>query len=160
MNMPARKIDWDTDNGPAENAKKQLPELAKDYFAEVRTVLAGNPAPADLHQLRLASKRFRYSLELFRPCYAAGLKERIEKLKELQDLLGDCNDAVVTAAAVNKLFRSRTAERERVRKELEKLAEKKAAAFRAKWKKEFDAPGAESWWTGYLARSARPPVKD
>jgi CHAD domain-containing protein len=157
--MAGNKIQWDPENGPAENAKQQLPKLAKDYFAEVRTVLAANPAPADLHQLRLASKRFRYTLELFRPCYAAGLKERIEKLKELQDILGDCNDAVVTAAAVNKLFRRRTAERERVRKELEKLAEKKAAAFRAKWKKEFDTPDAENWWTGYLARSARPPVK-
>ena len=153
----AKKIDWDADNGPAENAKQQLPKLAKEYFAEVRTVLANNPGPADLHQLRLASKRFRYTLELFRPCYAAGLLERIEKLKELQDLLGDCNDAVVTAASVNKLIRSRTAERERVRNLLEKRAEEKAAAFRTKWTKTFDKPGAENWWTGYLARNARPP---
>ena len=49
------------------------------------------------------------------------------------------------------------AERERVRKLLEKRAEEKAAAFRTKWTKTFDKPGAENWWTGYLARNARPP---
>ena len=93
------KFKWDEATGPAENAAKQLPKLAESYFAEVRKVLAEDPKPADLHQLRLASKHFRYSLELFRPCYAEGLEERIESLKSVQDLLGECNDAVVTAFA-------------------------------------------------------------
>src|SRR5262245_10287167 len=154
----AKKIVWDEKTGPAENAKAQLPELAKAYFAEVRTVLAGNPVPADLHQLRLASKRFRYTLELFRPCYAAGLKQRIEKLKELQTLLGDCNDAVVAAGATGRIFKPREG-RDRFKKILEKQAEEKAAAFRRHWTRSFDKPGAEEWWTGYLSRNARPPAK-
>jgi CHAD domain-containing protein len=155
----AKKIKWDEATGPAENARKHLPKMAEEYFVEVRKVLAEDPAPAELHRLRLASKRFRYSLELFQPCYAAGLEERIEQLKAVQDLLGDCNDAVASASRLDTVLRSEPAERERVRKYLEDLAEEKAAEFRKQWVETFDAPGKLNWWTGYLARNARPPVK-
>ena len=154
-----KKIKWDPDTGPAENARKQLPKIAEDYFAEVRQVLAGNPAPEEMHPLRLASKRFRYTLELFHPCYAAGLEERIEQLKSVQDLLGDCNDAVTSASRLEKALRSEPAERDRLRKYLDTMAHQKAAEFRKQWVESFDAPGKEKWWTGYLARNARPPVK-
>jgi|SRR5882724_9261703 len=154
-----KKIKWDPDTGPAENARKQLPKVAKAYFAEVRKVLAEDPAPEEMHPLRLASKRFRYALELFRPCYAAGLEERIDQLRGVQDLLGDCNDAVTSVARLEKALRSEPAERQRVRKHLDAMARKKAAEFRKQWVESFDAPGKETWWTGYLARNARPPVK-
>jgi CHAD domain-containing protein len=158
--MPkAKKIKWDAETGPAENAKKQLPKLAEDYFAEVRRSLAEDPGPADLHPVRLASKRFRYALELFRPCYAGGLEERIEQLKSVQDLLGDCNDAVTSAKYIEEALKARPAERDRLRKYLEHRAAEKAAEFRKQWTECFDAPGKEAWWTGYLARNARPPVK-
>ena len=39
------------------------------------------------------------------------------------------------------------------------MALQKAAEFRKQWVESFDAPGKEKWWTGYLARNARPPVK-
>jgi hypothetical protein len=35
----------------------------------------------------------------------------------------------------------------------------RAAEFRKQWVESFDAPGQEEWWTGYLARNARPPDK-
>src|SRR5215475_8284728 len=155
----ANAIKWDAETGPSENAKKQLPNLAQEYFAEVRKVLAEDPEPAELHPLRLASKHFRYTLELFRPCYAAGLEERIEQLKSVQDLLGDCNDAVASARYVGDALKTRPAERARVLKHLERRAAEKAAEFRKQWAECFDAPGKEQWWTGYLARNARPPVK-
>src|SRR3954452_3704329 len=142
-----KKIKWDPDTGPAENAGKRLPKIAEDYFAEVRKVLAENPAPEEMHPLRLASKRFRYTLELFRNCYAAGLEERIDRLKSVQDLLGDCNDAVVSALRLEKAVRSEPAERERVRKNLDAIAQQKADEFRKQWVKSFDAPGQEKWWT-------------
>jgi CHAD domain-containing protein len=155
-----QKITWREQTGPAENARLRLPKLAKNYFLEVRKVMAEDPTPADLHPLRLASKHFRYALELFRPCYAAGLEERIEALKQVQDLLGDCNDAVASQALLDKVLRPRHAERTRVRKFLEARAAEKAEAFRKHWIEEFDADGREEWWTGYLMRSARPPSKE
>jgi CHAD domain-containing protein len=154
----ASRIKWNADDGAAENARKRLPKLAAAYFAEVRKVLAQNPEPAELHRLRLASKHFRYTLELFRPCYAAGLEQRLGVLKQVQDLLGDCNDAVAAEPMIGKLLRHRPERAETMRR-MQSLAEEKAAGFRKYWSEEFDAAGKEEWWTGYLARGARPPVK-
>jgi CHAD domain-containing protein len=155
----AQKITWHEGTGPAENARLRLPKLAQNYFIEVRKVLAEDPTPPELHRLRLASKHFRYTLELFKPCYAAGLQERIEALKQVQDLLGDCNDAVASLLVLEKALRPRRAERARVRKFLQARAAERAEAFRKHWTEEFDAEGREEWWTGYLKRSARPPAK-
>jgi len=157
--MANGRIKWREDTGPAENARLRLPKLAKEYFAEVRDVLAANPAPPELHRVRLASKQFRYTLELFRPCYAAGLEQRIQALKQLQDLLGECNDAVASISRVDAVLRRNRVERGRIRKFLEALAAEKAQAFRKHWVEVFDASGCENWWVRYLTRSARRPVK-
>jgi CHAD domain-containing protein len=48
----------------------------------------------NLHQLRIASKKLRYSVELFANCFDARLKsEFYPRMKELQDYLGEINDA-------------------------------------------------------------------
>jgi CHAD domain-containing protein len=154
----ANHIKWNPDDGAAENARKRLPKLARAYFAEVRKVLSENPKPAELHRLRLASKHFRYTLELFRPCYAAGLEQRLALLKQVQDVLGECNDAVSAQPVIGRLLRGSPEKPETLRK-MQSLAEAKAKTFRDYWTKEFDAPGKEEWWAGYLARGARPPAK-
>ncbi len=48
------------------------------------------------HQLRIASKRLRYTLEFFEPVLAPEAKTLIEQIKRLQDHLGNLQDAVVT----------------------------------------------------------------
>lgn len=157
--MAKDKLKWRDTTGPAENARLRLPKLAKEYFEEVRGALAENPAPAELHPLRLASKHFRYTLEIFRPCYASGLEERIQALKQVQDLLGECNDAVASLPRVEKVLRKNRAEQTRMKQFLEQLAAEKAEAFRKHWVEVFDAEGSEDWWVGYLSRGARPPAK-
>jgi CHAD domain-containing protein len=155
----SNSIKWSDTDGVVGNARTVLPKLATEYFAEVRRVLAANPTPPELHQLRLASKHFRYTLELFRPCYAAGLEERIKALKRVQDILGVCNDAVASGAHIDKVLRTNPAEKARMRRHLHDLAAQKAAEFREHWTKEFDAEGREVWWTRYLARNARAAAK-
>src|SRR3954447_7159831 len=125
--MAKGKIKWNEDDGIAENARKRLPKIAADYFAEVRAALAENPTAPEMHRLRLASKHFRYTLELFKHCYAAGVEERIDRLKAVQDMLGDCNDAVASAPRVEKALKDQPAERAHMRKYLEVLAEQKTA---------------------------------
>lgn len=149
-----KKIKWH-EGSAAENARAELPKLAHAYFAEVRKKLAANPEPAELHALRLASKRLRYTLELFRPCYAEGLEQRIKALKKVQDLLGDCNDAVASRPRIDAALGTDREQKARMREWLTALAERKAAAFRKHWIEEFDAPGRERWWTSYLERYAR-----
>ena len=144
---------WDERKGAAANARRELPGLVSDYFSQVRESLAEDPAPRELHRLRLDSKRLRYTLELFRTCYPAGLEERLDELKKLQDWLGEINDAV----ASGRLLRGALKRQPKLRKFLEDRAAAQAAEFVRYWKETFDAPGQEVWWTGFLARSARTP---
>jgi len=58
--------------------------------------LGPNPATPDLHRLRIAAKRFRYLLELFRSLYPEGpVGDVLRDLRRLQDLLGGVQDTVV-----------------------------------------------------------------
>jgi CHAD domain-containing protein len=140
------QIDWAPRTLPAVNARRQLPRLATGYFAEARDLLQEVTHPAGLHRLRLISKRLRYTLELFRPFYPPALEERVAALKRVQDLLGDINDAVVSARLIENMPGS-----VRMRRYLEHLAARKAEAFQAEWRHHFDAPGCESWWIDFLA---------
>ena len=149
----AYQLKWDMRTGAAANARRQLPPLVSAYFAQVREFLAEDPAPGELHELRLASKRLRYTLELFRPCYPPALEERLEALKLLQDLLGQVNDAV----ASGRLLEADLKRRPTLRRFLEERAAEKAAEFVRHWKRTFDAPGQESWWTEFLAGKAHAP---
>jgi CHAD domain-containing protein len=143
------KTKWSPRSGAAVNARRHLPQLVADYFAEARHLLLEVSTPAGLHRLRLISKRLRYTLELFRPCYPPGLAERLEALKRLQDVLGDINDAVITAGLIAEMPGA-----VRMRARLQELAVRKADEFRTEWHTRFDAPGSESWWIDFLSSAA------
>lgn len=49
----------------------------------------------ELHAMRIAAKRLRYTLELFAPLYRDGFKSWLKSLKEIQDLLGYMHDCDV-----------------------------------------------------------------
>ena len=147
----AYHIKWDKRAGVAANARRQLPPMVTAYFSSVREFLADDAPPRRLHRVRLASKRLRYTLELFRPCYPAGLEERLDALKKLQDWLGEVNDAVASGS----LLRGALKRQPKVRKFLEDRAGEKAAQVVRYWKETFDAEGREAWWTDFLARHAR-----
>lgn len=148
-------IRWDESTGATPNAQDHLPPLISAYFAQGRELLAKNPAPGELHALRLVTKRLRYTLELFRPCYGPGFRERLDSLRRVQQLLGEVNDCATASAVLARAKSSPS--RARIDSFLRECALTQADAFRREWQEVFDAPGRESWWTGYLARHARPP---
>jgi len=141
---------WDERKSAAANARLELPRMMSEYFAEVREALAGEHSPAGLHPVRLASKKVRYTLELFRPCYdAAGFDARVKALKDVQTSLGDVNDAVATWQLLEKVMPD-SRQSAALHKVLNKRAEDKAEEFRAHWTERFDAEGQERWWTDFL----------
>jgi CHAD domain-containing protein len=148
---------WDDRAGAAANARRELPRLAASYFARVRELLAEEPSPSKLHRLRLATKRLRYTLELFRPCYGPGLETRLAALRRVQQLLGEVNDSGAAGRLLSKSMSAASPQRARILRFLEERAAVKAQEFRKDWAEVFDAPGQERWWTGYLARNARTP---
>ena len=55
-----------------------------------------------LHALRIRCKRLRYLLEFFRPAYGEVLESEITRLKELQDVLGEFQDACVAGGLLRR----------------------------------------------------------
>jgi CHAD domain-containing protein len=149
------KIDWDEKVDAVENARTFLPKLVEEYFGLGRELLAANVAPPELHALRLASKKLRYTLELFRPCYGPGLAARIDALKSLQQMLGEINDTVAAERTILEVLLAKTPESRRAIQFLRKRGREKAEEFRNHWITVFDRDGQERWWTEYLARQAR-----
>jgi CHAD domain-containing protein len=130
--------------------------MVRAYFAEVRQLLAADPPPAELHTIRLATKRLRYTLELFRPCYGRGLETRLATLQRLQQVLGEVNDCAASDRLIAGLIPAGAA-RTRVRSYLQRRALAKATELRQEWHDTFDAPGREQWWLQYLATRTRVP---
>lgn len=133
----------DTDTVPA-NIARQLPKLAKRWFEAGNVATQPDVSYAKVHRFRLLTKRFRYTLEIFRSHYGPALQERIEALKKMQTLLGDINDCVATEEYVkdhdNLVIGLRT-RAERKRAELERL-----------WQEQFAPAEAVAGWTRYLAQ--------
>jgi CHAD domain-containing protein len=80
--------------------REAVPLLAVAGYAAVRAYEgrveeADTPLPR-LHRLRIAAKRLRYILEFFREILPAQAESLIDRIKELQEHLGNLQDAVVT----------------------------------------------------------------
>lgn len=131
---------------PATIARQLLPALAEDYCRRGRKLLHGDPPLDKLHAFRIRSKRFRYALELFSGLYGPGLRDRLAKLREVQDALGDINDC-------DSLRRMRETRADPSLGDwLDARIERRLRDFRRLWKRGFSDP---VWWTGYLRRQAR-----
>jgi CHAD domain-containing protein len=70
-------------------------EFLREQLVEKSTPLCGlsaaeveNLADKELHQLRIAAKKFRYSLEIANPLFAGSFDPLIQSTRELQDTLG------------------------------------------------------------------------
>jgi CHAD domain-containing protein len=149
-----RKKIWDPSKSPEENAKLALPALASQYFQAGRKVVGRQVSPNDLHSFRLETKRFRYTVELFRPCYGPGLDRRLAALRRIQQYLGDISDCGTTQALLGRMKLRPPSQSATAGKFLESRAAARAAEFQEYWKETFDVPGRERWWTDYLRRFA------
>jgi CHAD domain-containing protein len=127
----------------AENARLLLPKLAEKYFKAGRKAAEGDPSPKKLHGFRLATKQFRYSLELFRPLYGAKLDRKLRTLGELQSVLGKLSDY---RSARTLLEGDQTLE-----EKLDRARKKKLKEFREQWAA-FDTEGQLHRWKVYLER--------
>jgi CHAD domain-containing protein len=80
-----------------DTARKTLPAMAKDFLERGDAASLPKASPEKLHAFRIASKKFRYSLELFAPLYQRELSAWIDSIKRIQTLLGDINDCETVA---------------------------------------------------------------
>jgi CHAD domain-containing protein len=144
------RFDWNERATPGANARRELSRMLADYFAEVRAALARKASPASLHKIRLASKKVRYTLELFAPCYGADFAARMQALKDVQTALGEVNDAVAAERLIGDSM-PRSERRKALRAFLKNRAAEKSEEFRVHWMERFDAEGCERRWREVLA---------
>jgi CHAD domain-containing protein len=135
----------------AENARLVLPKMARRYFEAGRKAIDSKRPPEELHGFRLKTKRFRYTLELFRPLYGPNLDRYLKALRELQGSLGKVSDY---QAIQRVLARDRE-----LKSQIEQALKGKLKDLRRSWRA-FDSPGQLKRWRTYLAREhSRPRAK-
>lgn len=145
------RVDWDDAAGAAENARTKLPLLAADYIAAGTAVATPESTPEQLHQFRLATKHFRYTLEAFRPIYGEPLESRLKELREVQQFLGDINDC-----RVSKLrFATHPGAADFI-KFLDARLGARHAEFLEFWRRHFSAAANLKSWQQFLERQPEP----
>jgi CHAD domain-containing protein len=140
---------WKNSAGLRQNLQARMPEIVTAWFLRGRAAMAEGVSWQQMHEFRLRTKRFRYTLELFRPAYGPGLERKLKALKKLQDYLGDINDAIITENLISSLPESNEAQ-----EELRAAAAKLTKKLRSYWSEALDAPGEEQRWIRYLRQYA------
>jgi putative phosphoesterase len=77
-----------------EKARDHISTRLDDILA-LEQFVHDESAAVKHHELRIAAKRLRYTMEIFSPLYKGELKEQISLMKQLQDVLGEIHDYVV-----------------------------------------------------------------
>ncbi len=132
----------------AENARTLLPKMARRYFEAGRKAIDNKTPPEKLHAFRLETKRFRYSLELFRPVYGPALERYLNQLRELQGALGKVSDC----QAIQRVL----AGDRKLKSEMEHALQGKLKSLRQSWRA-FDSEGQLKRWRTYLSREPSSP---
>ncbi len=83
-----------------ETARRILPQIAADFVERGNAASQAKVSPEKLHAFRIASKKFRYTLELFAPLYGPSVNTWLESLKGVQTVLGDINDCVTVSQMI------------------------------------------------------------
>ena len=92
---PSRRVMKAVGGVTIGDAARQL--IGKRYRAlrrDGRAITSSSPSES-LHAVRIQCKRLRYLFEFFHPIYGDVLRPEIKRLRRLQDVLGDFQDACV-----------------------------------------------------------------
>lgn len=91
--------DVDPDASLAVNARRILAVRMAEFYSYA-PIVPIESAVEELHDLRIAAKRLRYSLELFRAVFRDHGEAQIERVKAIQEELGALHDHDVRIALV------------------------------------------------------------
>lgn len=142
----------------ASYAAALLPSMANEFFELGHEAAAPAATIDSLHAFRIRGKRFRYTLEIFSPCYADGLQDSLQLLRGVQDILGLINDCETAGKILAKAVRRSQ------RREVEALLSQRQDAlvenFRSHWNETFADDAERRSWMRILAKPAFAPVSE
>jgi CHAD domain-containing protein len=138
----------------ASMAKRLLPPMVTEHFRRGKAA-AGKKMPAHkIHRFRIAAKNFRYTLDFFAPLYTGTLPLLIDRLKDVQTLLGDINDCATARRIVKE--EATDDDNEAVRRDvlsgLRERQRKKTKEFREQYSAEFSSAAALKQWQDSVMR--------
>lgn len=114
-----------------ENARRVLAVRIAEYYSYEPVVPHPELSEA-LHDLRIAAKRLRYSLELFRGAFGKAGEKQIERVKAVQETLGDLHDHDVRIDMIgDELSRLMVEQSERTRAAIAEATPDEVAAIAA-----------------------------
>jgi CHAD domain-containing protein len=99
---------------PVADADVSLVDLAAREFKKLRNRarrLPETPTDSDLHEVRIRAKRVRYATELVVAEAGHAAERFVDRLKKLQDVLGEHQDAVVAETRLRAIARETTGRR-------------------------------------------------
>ena len=89
-----------------------------------------------LHNMRIAAKRLRYTLEIFAPCFSGKEFDKISaQAKTIQEQIGEIHDCDVRRPLLQAFLESRAGGRPEIRPGLEKLIQSQQAERDALYRK-------------------------
>ena len=132
---------WKPARSVLENVNIVLPKLVEKYFKAGRKAADGKRSPTEMHEFRIKTKRFRYTLELVRPVYGGVLEQELEPVRQLQSVLGKLHDYHIIAGMLD--------DDPPLQAKLQRRTKKKLKEFHEQWA-EFDSKGELKRWKTLL----------
>jgi CHAD domain-containing protein len=129
-------------------AARTLPPLVRDFFKRGDECAHGDAAPKQMHRLRIATKRLRYTLELFVPVYGEAAREWLDQLRGVQTALGTYGDCETVGEMV-----SRWGRHSRVQAALKRRQQRATEKFRSLWAGNFSGASAARRLTARFSTS-------
>jgi len=154
---------WKATKSAAANGRLALPRLTVRCLRAAEKLMDRELTPRKLHRFRLKTKRFRDTLELFRPCYGTSLEPRLETLRSLQEYLGAITDCLTTRRLLPGRQSPRSGPLARLVKFLDAHVAETTAQFLRFLRKNLEGDARKAWWIGYLtapsAKAAKEPAR-
>lgn len=128
-------------------ARRELPRTAQLFFRRGDQAVAAGRTAEQLHQFRLAAKKFRYTFEIFAGVYRSVSRSVLEQLKTLQQALGKINDCASTRSLLTRFGAHAD-----IQAALKSRERRKTAQFRQLWAAQFATSRDVRQWPQILLR--------
>ena len=110
---------------PHESLRSNAPLMLHTRLEELYQFAPyiSDPAKVDeLHNMRIAAKRLRYTMEIFQPCFSGkDFTNLYDRVKSVQEQIGEIHDRDVRGPLLQAFLDARAADRPEIRAGLERL---------------------------------------
>ena len=124
---------------PQESLRSNAPLMLHTRLEELYQFAPyiSDPAKVDeLHNMRIAAKRLRYTLEIFAPCFSSKEFEKLSaQAKSIQEQIGEIHDRDIRGPLLQAFLEARATERPEIRPGLERLIQSQQSERAALYRK-------------------------